>query len=98
VAGHARHFANDQHRQLFIADPARYAPQYGGYCVLGTAVGESAMNIDPNAWRIIDGKLYLNYDNTSIADLDTPARTELLARADANWTQIKSRPELDATR
>ena len=75
------HFANDKHRQLFMSDPVRYAPQYGGYCVLGTAFGGSTMNIDPEAWRIIDGKLYLNYSEAAFADadFDTPARTEELS-------------------
>ena len=54
------HFANADHRDLFAADPARYAPQYGGYCTLGVGLdSHAAENIDPErAWRIIDGKLY----------------------------------------
>ena len=53
-------FASAAHRDLFAADPARYAPQYGGYCAWAVAQGTTA-GIDPEAWRIVDGKLYLNY-------------------------------------
>ncbi len=53
------HFASAGNRDLFTANPDRYAPQYGGYCALGLAAGEYA-DIDPNAWTIVDGKLYLN--------------------------------------
>ena len=52
-------FASATNRDLFTANPERYAPQYGGYCALGLAAGEYA-DVDPNAWTIVDGKLYLN--------------------------------------
>jgi len=54
-------FASDAHRQSFARDPDRYAPQYDGYCAMG-ASGEDAAHkdtVDPNAWAIVDGKLYL---------------------------------------
>jgi len=81
------HFANAEHRDMFAADPAQYAPQYGGYCALGVGLdGHAAENIDPErAWRIIEGKLYFVYDPTYVEDLDGPAQDEWLARADANW-------------
>ena len=41
--------------------PIRYAPQYGGYCSAGVVGGEVTSNIDPEAWSIVEGKLYLNY-------------------------------------
>jgi hypothetical protein len=53
------HFASTTNRDLFATNPDRYAPQYGGYCALGIAAGEFAQ-IDPEAWAIIDDKLYLN--------------------------------------
>lgn len=56
------HFASARNRDLFITDPGKYAPQYGGYCADGVSFGTVTTNIDPNAWRIIDGKLYLSYD------------------------------------
>ena len=54
-------FASAAHRDLFKADPAKYAPQFGGYCAW--AVGHNyTADIDPEAWKIVDGKLYLNYN------------------------------------
>jgi YHS domain-containing protein len=56
------HFASAQNRDLFVREPLKYAPQYGGLCADGVSLGTVTTNIDPKAWRIIDGKLYLNYD------------------------------------
>ena len=54
-------FASEENRNLFAADPAKYAPQFGGYCAWAVGHGYTA-NIDPDAWMIIEGKLYLNYN------------------------------------
>jgi len=56
-------FASADHRDRFAADPAAFAPQYGGYCAFGTAMGRK-FDGDPTAWRIVDGKLYLNLNKT----------------------------------
>jgi YHS domain-containing protein len=56
------HFASAENRDLFTSDPAKYAPQYGGYCADGVSFGTVTTNIDPKAWRIIEGKLYISYD------------------------------------
>lgn len=89
------HFANADHRDLFAADPARYAPQYGGYCTGGVALdGHAAENIDPErAWRIIDGKLYFVYDPTYVEDLDGPAQGAILAAAEEKWPDLEARLE-----
>lgn len=52
-------FVSEEHRRAFIADPQRYAPQYGGYCAYGISQG-FAVAAHPEAWLIVDGKLYLN--------------------------------------
>ena len=84
--GETWHFANAKHRDLFVADPVKYAPQFGGYCSLGVAYGQNTANIDPEAWRIIDGKLYLNYDKGSAAELEEiPGQ---ISKAEANWPKI----------
>ncbi|GAC15318.1 YHS domain-containing (seleno)protein [Aliiglaciecola lipolytica] len=57
------HFANEQHRDMFITDPEKYAPQYGGYCAFAMSEGR-LVGIDEDAFSIIDGKLYLNYSNS----------------------------------
>jgi YHS domain-containing protein len=54
-------FASQEHLDLFVTNPDKYAPQYGGYCAYGVAIG-SLVKIEPDLWDIIDGKLYLNYD------------------------------------
>ena len=56
------HFASAENRDLFKAEPAKYAPQYGGYCADGVSLGTVTTNVDPKAWRIIEGKLYISYD------------------------------------
>jgi YHS domain-containing protein len=56
------HFSSAENRDLFISEPVKYAPQYGGHCADGVSFGTITTNIDPKAWRIIDGKLYLSYD------------------------------------
>lgn len=92
------HFANAKHREMFAADPAKYAPQYGGYCTLGVGLdGHAAENIDPErAWRIIDGKLYFVYDPTYVEELDGPAREEWLTSAEANWPSVKAKLEQES--
>lgn len=80
-------FANAQHRDQFIADPERYAPQYGGFCAYAIAQGSRA-EIDPNAWRIVDGRLYLNY-SASVQRTWDADRNNFISRADANWPRLR---------
>lgn len=54
-------FSSQEHLDLFLANPEKYAPQYGGYCAYGIAQ-KSLVKIEPEQWTIIDGKLYLNYN------------------------------------
>ena len=83
------HFANDKHRDFFAADPVKYAPQFGGYCADGVAYGQSTANINPEAWRIIDGKLYLNYDKGAAVELEEiPGQ---ISKAKANWPKVKAK-------
>lgn len=82
-------FSSDQHKRLFAGDPAKYAPQYGGHCADGVAYGELTTNIDPEAWRIIEGKLYLNYDPGAAAELEEVEGQ--LEKSIANWPEIRAR-------
>lgn len=54
-------FASQTHLDLFKATPEKYAPQYGGYCAYGVAI-DNLVSIEPDKFKVIDGKLYLNYD------------------------------------
>jgi YHS domain-containing protein len=80
------HFANAANRAAFIANPARYAPQYGGYCAYAVSQGGTA-GIDPNAWSVVNGKLYLNI-NRSIQTRWQADRANYIAAADRNWPQV----------
>ena len=55
-------FSSQQNLDLFVANPEKYAPQYGGYCAYGIA-NDYVVKIDPAQWKIVDDKLYLNYDS-----------------------------------
>ncbi len=82
------HFANAEHRAMFAADPETYAPAYGGYCAWAVSQGYTA-DIDPDAWRIVDGRLYLNYSR----DIQKRWETDIVGHiraGDANWPEIKS--------
>ncbi|HEX5078492.1 MAG TPA: YHS domain-containing (seleno)protein [Geminicoccaceae bacterium] len=81
------YFASAENRDRFAADPDRYAPQYGGYCAWAVANGYTA-KIDPEAWAVVDDKLYLNYsqDVQRQWQQDVPGN---ISKADANWPAIR---------
>ena len=89
------YFANAEHRDLFLAQPVSYAPQYGGHCALGTAFGETTANIDPEAWSIVDGKLYLQYSQGAREGWEQD-RAKRIAAADQKWPEIKARLESES--
>lgn len=80
-------FANADNRDAFVANPEKYAPQYGGYCAYAVSQGYTA-SIDPAAWSIVDGKLYLNYSKGVQQRWDQD-RANYIAAADKNWPEIK---------
>ncbi|MDN3522167.1 YHS domain-containing (seleno)protein [Halomonas ramblicola] len=79
-------FASAEHRELFQQDPEAYAPQYGGWCAWAAARGEAASTI-PEAWKIVDDKLYLNYSRWIQWrwERDLPA---IIQAADEHWPDI----------
>jgi YHS domain-containing protein len=88
------HFVSRQHQEMFMSEPIKYAPQYGGYCAGEVALGSVTVDIDPKAFKIIDGKLYLIYDKSHADDFAAHARNEV-PKADANWPKIKAKLESD---
>jgi YHS domain-containing protein len=84
-------FANADNKALFEADPQKYAPQYGGYCAWAVSQGYTASTV-PEAWKIVDGKLYLNYSKgvQSTWEQDIPGNIDL---ANGHWPEISK--ELD---
>ncbi len=81
-------FSSAANRDLFKAAPEKYAPQYGGYCAWAVSQGYTA-DADPEAWKIVDGKLYLNYDKKVQAKWEQD-QTSLIPKADANWPKLRS--------
>jgi YHS domain-containing protein len=88
-------FANPKHRELFTESPMKYAPQYGGHCAAGAAFGESTADIDPEAWVIVDGKLYLQYSKAALEAWERD-RAHRIATADQKWPEIKARLESES--
>ena len=85
---------DDAHRDLFAKDPDRYTPQYDGYCAMGVSAGEAGHKdtVDPEAWAIVDGKLYLTHMPQAMETWrQNPA--EYIKQADENWAAVKDLPE-----
>lgn len=87
-------FTSAAHRDLFTADPERYAPQYGGFCAGALAFGDGDIVVgNPKAWAIVDGRLYLNYagpDGTDLSGRDdfVANSSSEIVKADANWAKL----------
>jgi enamine deaminase RidA (YjgF/YER057c/UK114 family)/YHS domain-containing protein len=87
-------FASGEHRELFAKNPDGYAPQYDGYCAMAAAAGEAAHKdtVDPEAWAIVDGKLYLTHVSQAMEWWQqNPA--EYIKKADENWAAVKDLAE-----
>ncbi len=80
-------FASAENRDLFTANPKKYAPQYGGYCAFAVAHNQLAKT-EPDAFSIVDGKLYLNYD-LSIRQQWEGDKTSFIPAADGYWPELQ---------
>lgn len=80
------HFANPGNLAAFRADPARYAPQFGGYCAYAVAHKYTAKS-DPQAWHVEDGKLYLNF-NADVRETWRASKAAFIPAAAANWPAV----------
>jgi YHS domain-containing protein len=98
VAGRSEHratvgaatywFASEANLQSFKADPSKYEPQYGGYCAYGVAQGYKP-DIDPTAFRIVDGKLYLNL-SPAVQKRWVEDIPGYISRGNQNWTSLRN--------
>lgn len=79
-------FANAENLATFKAAPEKYTPQYGGYCAYAASLGSIA-NTEPEAWTIVDGKLYLNY-NKQVRSLWSQNTANNITKANNNWPHI----------
>lgn len=84
--GAAYYFSSKANLEAFQANPAKYEPRYGGFCAYGVSVGKK-FDGNPNHWKIIDGKLYLNL-NAEIAEKFNADTAGAIKNAESNWPKI----------
>lgn len=83
------YFSSDKNLELFKSDPDKYAPQFGGYCAFGVAEDHTAPT-KPDAWTIVDDKLYLNY-NIDVRKMWREKQTEYIEQGNKNWPEVLSK-------
>lgn len=88
-------FSSAENRDLFAANPEKYAPQYGGFCAFGLSKGFK-VPVVPEAWKIIDGKLYLN-NSLSVQSRFEKDTSRLINDADLNWEIVKTKKPSELT-
>lgn len=86
-------FANAEHQKMFEGNPQKYLPAYGGYCAYGLGVGKKFV-ADPEVWKIVDGKLYLNLDK-GIQQKWEKDISGYIKKGDANWAVMKDKKASD---
>jgi YHS domain-containing protein len=79
-------FANEANRDAFVAEPERYLPEYGGFCAMAMTFGKK-VDIDPNAWKIVDGRLYVqaNLRAAQVWQKDIPGN---ISKSDERWPTV----------
>ena len=86
-------FVNKVNQEKFAANPHKYLPAYGGYCAYGVAVGKKFVG-DPDVWKVVDEKLYLNLDN-KIQGIWNKDISGNIKKAEAQWETIKHKKAAD---
>ncbi len=81
------HFASAENRDRFAAEPDRYAPQYGGFCAWAVAARGKLYSTQPDNWSIVDGRLYLNFNDDIQARWETDIPGFIMA-GDRRWPEI----------
>lgn len=84
------HFSTKANRDKFKSDPEKFAPQFGGYCAMGVALNQK-FDVDPAAWYIENGKLYLNLNKT-VQNKWMEDVSGHIATADRTWNGIEFVP------
>ena len=88
-------FSTEANRDAFVANPAQYAPQYDGHCAYGVSRG-GKVPANPNLWRVVDGKLYLNITKNVVGFWEEDISGNI-SLAENNWTGIESSAASTAT-
>lgn len=83
-------FASAANRDAFLADPKAFAPAYDGHCAYGVAKG-GKVPANPNLWRIVDGKLFLNI-NPAVVSFWEADVSGWVEKAEANWEGLDEKP------
>jgi YHS domain-containing protein len=83
------HFSSAENKVAFEAAPQSFAPQFGGYCAWAVSQGYTAKG-DPHAWRIVDGKLYVNY-NASVQKTWEKDIPNHIVKGEKNWPTVLSK-------
>jgi YHS domain-containing protein len=83
AGGATYQFASKEHKELFDKEPAKYEPQFGGYCAYGVSHNKLAQ-VDVDAFQIVDGKLYMQYSK-SVRDSFNEDQMGNLGKANQNW-------------
>ena len=81
-------FSSAANRDLFAADPSKYAPQYDGHCAYGVAQG-AKVPANPNLWKIVDEKLYLNI-NPKVAKRWEKKPNQYISESESKWSSLES--------
>lgn len=90
IEGITYRFANTQDRDLFKASPSKYEPQYGGWCAFAMGDNGKKVSVDPETFKLVNGKLYLFYNkffNNTKKSWDKN-ESNLKTKADANWNKF----------
>ncbi len=84
------HFSTPQNKETFRAAPARYEPQYGGWCAYAMGKNGEKVEVDPETFKVLDGKLYLFYNKYFNNTLKSWNKDEssLRSKADLNWQKL----------
>ncbi len=84
-------FTDQAHKDLFAADPMHYLPQYGGWCAYAMGAKNEKVEVDPETFKVKDGKVYLFYNRFFTNTLEdwNADEAHLLPAADRNWKAFK---------
>ena len=86
-------FANKENKEKSMDNPEKYAPQFGGYCAYGVSVGKKFYS-DPNIWKIVGDKLYLNLGKNTQKKWNEDISGHI-TKADSNWMKIEHKAPLE---
>jgi len=83
-------FSSNENKETFLKNPSKYEPQYGGWCAYAMGSSGGKVEINPETFKIVDGKLYLFYNayfNNTLKSWN-PDEANLKVKADNNWKKI----------